>query len=465
MAPQNPLLRKIPKVDELLLHPVLRLKAEELSPVLTAQAVRQVLDGLRGAILAGACESLPSNDQLAEAVAAQIERNALPSLRRVINATGVILHTNLGRAPLAKAAVQAVCDAAEGYSTLEYNVQTGDRGSRHSHVKDLLTTLTGAEDALAVNNNAAAVLLTLSALTCGKEVIISRGELVEIGGSFRVPDVMAQSGSTLREVGTTNKTHLSDYQNALDAEKTGALLKVHTSNFKVVGFTEQVPLDALAALGHAHGLPVLHDLGSGALLPLESLGFLDEPTVPQSLLAGCDVVTFSGDKLLGGPQAGIIVGKKCYLDKIKAHPLARAVRIDKLTLAGLESTLRLYLDPARAKREVPTLAMLYATQPELRDKAGRLMALLAPCTALCDLTLADESGQVGGGSVPTHLLPSCAIAIVPKQLSADKLEARLRACAVPIVARIAHDRLLFDVRTINESDFVYLADCIQACLQ
>lgn len=451
MASEN-LMRQIPKVDLLLSLPCL-----DGRPGAT-EAARMELDALREQIRSGVLSELPSLESLGASVLRRLELAARPSLRPVINGTGVILHTNLGRACLSKAAAEAVTRVAGGYSTLEYNVEGGCRGSRHDHVASLLCKLTGAEGALAVNNNAAAVLLVLSAMTKGKEVPISRGELVEIGGSFRVPEVMEQGGAILREVGTTNKTHLSDYEAAITPE-TGALLKVHTSNYRIMGFTESVPLADLACLAHKHDLPVIEDLGSGSLAPLEPYGILDEPCVPASMEAGADVITFSGDKLLGGPQAGIIIGKKKYIELIKKHPLARALRIDKLTLAALEATLRLYLED-RAQ-EIPLVAMLSISQHQLREKAEALLAQMGEIPGLVSEVVATE-GQVGGGSVPTHPLPSWAVAVTP-ECGVEAFEARLRELDPPIVGRIYKGRYLLDVRTLFEENFPDVAEGLRRC--
>jgi L-seryl-tRNA(Ser) seleniumtransferase len=336
-------------------------------------------------------------------------------------------------------------------------VEEGLRGSRHSHVEKLLVNLTGAEGALVVNNNAAAVLLSLSALFKDKEVIVSRGELIEIGGAFRIPDIMMQSGCALKEVGTTNRTRLSDFENAIN-ERTGALLKAHTSNFKIVGFTEEVALKDMVGLGRQHNLPVIYDLGRGSLLPLEPFGICDEPDVISCVKAGADILTFSGDKLLGGPQAGIIVGKKELIEKIKKHPLARALRIDKLTLAALEATLRLYLDPEKAKAEIPALKMLSAKQSDLHEKAGCLYTALSPIKD--QIRVVEAQAQVGGGSVPSQMLPSVALEVLPRDMKVTELEQHLRHSETPIIARIAHDCLLIDMRTVEEGDFPYLANCL-----
>ena len=350
------LLRRIPKVDELLRDPLLAGCCRTLPQQTVTQAIRQALEELRREILAGTLGALPERPELCRKIADLADRAALPSLRNVINGTGIVLHTNLGRACLSEQAARAAWCAARDYSTLEYDLKTGSRGLRYAHVEGLLCRLTGAESALVVNNNASAVLLLLSALAQGGQVVVSRGELVEIGGSFRVPDIMEACGAILREVGTTNKTHLRDYAAAIGPE-TRALMKVHTSNYRIVGFTEAPPLSELTALGHSHGLLVVEDLGSGCLVDLASYGLRGEPTVSASVAAGVDVVSFSGDKLLGGPQAGILVGRRELLDRLKSHPLTRAMRVDKMTLAALEATLRSY-ENGTAEQDIPTLAML-----------------------------------------------------------------------------------------------------------
>lgn len=452
---QQDMLRAIPKVDELLgMEPLQALAGQMPAPALR-EAVREELEALRRRILAGDTGHIPNREDLCAAVCRRAREASLPSLRGVVNGTGVTLHTNLGRACLSRRAVEAVVGVAGGYSTLEYDVDAGRRGSRHSHVEALLCAVTGAEGAMVVNNNAAAVLLILSALGKGGEVITSRGELVEIGGSFRVPDIMVQCGCALREVGTTNKTHLSDYEWAITPE-TRALLKVHTSNYKIMGFTESVPLAELVALGRERGLPVIEDLGSGSLVDLEQFGIHGEPTVQQSVQAGVDIISFSGDKLLGGPQAGIIIGRKDYIETLKKHPLARALRVDKMTLAALRETLYAYTDPAMAVREIPTLAMLAVPEHVLREKAELLCRALADRGVTARTVPAQD--QVGGGSVPTQLLPAWAVAIDPGRLTVDGLEAALRRRERPIIGRITHEQYLLDTRTLWESDFDYIAE-------
>ena len=443
------LLRQIPKVDELLKEARLVELLDQMSEKIVTRAVRQGLDELRRNVLEGKIDQLPDRDAICTRIAAIARREAAPSLQRVINGTGIILHTNLGRACLSDKAAQAACAVAGSYSTLEYNIATGGRGLRYTHVEDLLCRLTGAESALVVNNNAAAVLLTLSALTAGGQVVVSRGELVEIGGSFRVPDIMEACGAELKEIGTTNKTHLRDYDNAI-CENTKALMKVHTSNYRIVGFTETPALADMVQLGHDRGLLVIEDLGSGCLIDLNQFGIHDEPTVQDSLRAGVDVVSISGDKLLGGPQAGIILGKKKYIDVLKKHPLTRAMRVDKMTLAALEATLRSY-EAEKALEEIPTMAMLAVSQEALQAKAETLCAGLQ--AAGCNAQVVPTEGQVGGGSVPTKMLKSYAVAMEPKTGSVDEMEEKLRLGMPPIIGRINHDRYLLDVRTLKETDY------------
>ena len=428
---------------------------EEYGQKAVVEAIRQILAALRQDILSGAVQAIPSTQALCGQIQAQLNQNALPSLRTVINGTGIILHTNLGRACLSEKAAGAAANAARRYSNLEYDLSSGHRGTRYTHVEEILCRLTGAESALVVNNNAAAVLLVLSAMTKGGQVIVSRGELVEIGGSFRVPDIMEACGAQLKEIGTTNKTHLRDYEAAITCE-TKALMKVHTSNYRIVGFTEKPALAQLVELGHQHNLPVIEDLGSGCLLSLEPFGIHDEPSVQDSLKAGVDVVSFSGDKLLGGPQAGIILGKKAYVDILKKHPLTRAMRVDKMTLAALEATLRSY---ESAPEEVPVIAMLSAQPDTLLKKAELLQDLLAKA-GICAEVVPTE-GRVGGGSVPNHVLPSFAVA-----LSGDvnTLEQKLRLGTQPIIGRIHDDRYLMDVRTLWESDFPTIVTAIRGAL-
>lgn len=447
----NNLLRRLPKVDALLDRDDLASLATSMPRAFVVDSVRETIDSLRATLLAGN-EADVSADAVAASAIALAQRKARKSLRRVINATGIVVHTNLGRSPLAADAVDAVAEVARGYSTLEYDVESGERGSRHVHVEGLICKLTGAEAAMAVNNNAAAVMIALAALARGKEAIVSRGQLVEIGGSFRVPDVMAESGATMVEVGTTNKTHLRDYEAAL-TDRTGLLLKVHTSNYRVVGFTQEVELSDLVGLGAQHGVPVMEDQGSGVLVDLRTWGLPYEPTVGESVAAGADVVTCSGDKLLGGPQAGIIAGKRDVIQTLKKHPLARALRLDKMTLAALESTLRLYLDPERALTEIPTLRMLTEPKPRTAERAARLADEISrACGDAYLVGMHDDVSRAGGGALPMADIPTVCVAISPQRTSVVELERALRLGDPHVIARIADDRLLIDPRTLASAE-------------
>ena len=450
------LLRKIPKVDELLRSAYLAEAIDSYGDHTVTEAIRDELGALRQEIFAQKAHAVPETDVLCRRISTRVQRSALPSFRSVINGTGILLHTNLGRACLSEKAARAVYDAAKSYSNLEYDLETGKRGSRYSHVEAILCRLTGAESALVVNNNAAAVLLILSALTQGGQVVVSRGELVEIGGSFRIPEIMEACGAQLKEVGATNKTHLHDYQRAI-GENTRALMKVHTSNYRIIGFSETPALPELVALGHSHGLPVMEDLGSGSLLELNQFGISDEPSVQSSIRAGVDVVSFSGDKLLGGPQAGIILGKKQYLDCLKKHPLNRAMRVDKMTLAALEATLRSY--EAGSPEEIPVIAMLAAKPEALLRKAEQLAALLR--NAGLEVGIVPTEGRVGGGSVPNQALPSYAVAL---DRDVTRLEETLRRGTQPIIGRIHEGRYLLDVRTLRESDFETIVKAVREAL-
>ena len=450
------LLRALPKVDALCQTQELTALRNTYGDKAVVESVRQVLAALRQGILSGKVQALPSADILHHQIRDQVIQNDLPSLRTVINGTGIILHTNLGRACLSEKAAQAAADAARRYSNLEYDIAQGQRGSRYTHIEALLCRLTGAESALVVNNNAAAVLLVLSALTQGGQVVVSRGELVEIGGSFRVPDIMEACGAQLKEVGTTNKTHLSDYQKAITPE-TKALMKVHTSNYRIVGFTETPSLSALVELGHKNGLPVIEDLGSGCLVSLNQFGIWDEPSVQDSLKAGVDVVSFSGDKLLGGPQAGIILGRKNYIDILKKHPLTRAMRVDKMTLAALEATLRSYENGCL--EEIPVLNMLSVSPEALQQKAQKLASMLAASGITASIVPVE--GRVGGGSVPNQSLTSFAVSLTG---DVNALEEALRLGMHPIIGRIHNDAYLLDVRTLWEEDFPVIVAAIKEAL-
>ncbi len=443
----NPL-RNIPSVNELLESPPLKGLVERLSHSVVVEGVRGFLDDLRGQMQGAAAEIAPASvSDLAERVARRIMESQAPPLAPAINATGVLLHTGLGRAPLAEEAIEAIAAVARDYANLEIDLVSGRRSFRTVEVAGLLRELTGAEAAFVVNNNAGATMLALAALAQGREVIVSRGQLIEIGGSYRLPDVMAASGAVLREVGTTNKTRLDDYGRAI-GESTAALMLVHPSNFVVAGFAESVGLKELVGLGRRHGLPVIHDIGSGAMIDFAQFGFHGEPVAPESIHQGADLVLFSGDKLLGGPQCGILIGRREVVEKIRKHPMARALRVGKLTLAGLAATLRLYRDPAAAIRAIPLLHLL-ATSPEnLKGRAERLGPRIAASAAVARAEpIADET-FLGGGSLPTQRLPTWCVAVEPAGQSVDGLAAALRRSARPVVGRVQRDRLLLDLRSV-----------------
>jgi L-seryl-tRNA(Ser) seleniumtransferase len=431
-------LRDLPSVDELAGEARL---ADSAPRPLVVAAVRSALARAREDIKAGA-----EPGDLVRRVELELVAVRAPRLRPVLNATGVIVHTNLGRAPLAEAALERVREVAGGYSNLEYDLRAGGRGSRQDHVAPILRRLTGAEGALVVNNNAAAVLLALAALAEGREVLVSRGELIEIGDGFRIPDVLARSGARLREVGTTNRTRAADYESAFGPD-TALVLRVHQSNFRVVGFTELPSLEELVRVARAHGLPVVDDLGSGALVESPLVG--DEPTARESLAAGADLVCFSGDKLLGGPQAGIIVGRADLVERLRRHPLQRALRADKLTLAALEATLALYLDPARATKEIPVLRELADSTDVVRARAARLAGLVG---GEVEQTVA----RVGGGALPLADLPSFACAIE------EKLAVRLREVDPPVIGLVRDGRCLLDCRTLSDAEVDQVADSVAA---
>ncbi len=395
-------------------------------------------------------------------LAAHARTRSRPHFRRVVNATGVVVHTNLGRSLLCGDAIEAVLEADRWYSNLEMDLGTGKRGSRYSHVEEILCKISGAEAGLVVNNNAAAVMLTLETLAKGREVIVSRGQLVEIGGSFRIPEVMAKSGAFLREVGATNRTHLRDYENAI-TEETAALLKVHCSNFRIIGFTKEVSLEELVALGRERGLPVIEDLGSGNFFDFREIGLGYEPTVQEVVAGGADVVTFSGDKVLGGPQAGIIVGRAEYIERIKKNPMNRALRIDKMTLAALEATMRLYQDPEMARKSIPTLRMITEPQDELKRRAIRLARRLNRTHApnLKAVTLPGAS-RVGGGAFPERDLPTFLVAL--EGVGADALREALLHTDPPLIGRIESDRFCLDLRTLDDAEFPIVADIMGQAL-
>jgi L-seryl-tRNA(Ser) seleniumtransferase len=443
-------LKHLPAVDRVLECRIFQ--ATDAPHCLVLEAAREAVEHARQTILAGGDGACAEFETICTDAAARLEKKLTPSLREVINASGTLLHTNLGRAPLCNAALEKISAIARGYSNLELNLDSGKRGHRYSHVDELLCRLSGAEAAAVVNNNAGAVLLALSALAQGREAVVSRGELVEIGGSFRVPDVMEAGGVYLREVGTTNKTHVRDYEAAITPE-TGLLLKVHTSNYRIVGFTQSVSARELVTLGHAREIPVMEDLGSGMLFDLSSFGLPREPTVAEQVAAGIDVITFSGDKLLGGPQAGIIVGRKWAIDKIRHHPLARALRIDKLTLAALEATLSQYLEQKKAVEQIPVLQMLNMDAATLLERSRAFAEQLRTCLDACatlevSIEVIEESSCVGGGALPTTDLPGSAVAIRLAGLSPEAVALHLRMQQPAIVGRIQEDALIFNLRTV-----------------
>lgn len=461
MEDRRELLRRIPKIDEVLQDERLFFFTESTPRAVIVDSVREVIEELRKDILEGRRNQMETKETLMTEIVARIGGKKKRSLRRVINATGVVLHTNLGRANLSEKACESILDVARNYTNLEYDIKKGSRGSRHDHVEKILTKITGAEAAMVVNNNAAATMLCLSALAKGKEVIVSRGELVEIGGSFRVPEIMEQSGAKLMDVGTTNKTKPSDYLNAYHEGETGALMKVHTSNYRILGFTQEVELPEMVELGRRLNLPVIYDMGSGLMADLNDYG-VDEPTVLDALKTGIDVILFSGDKLLGGPQGGIIAGKKEYIDKMKAHPLARAFRVDKMTLAAMEATFFEYSDLRQAKKTIPVLNMITTSPEELKERANKLADIVSGISEDYEVQVEPCKDQVGGGSAPTVLLDGYAVAIRHKTLTPEKMERLLRKAEIPVIVRISHNQVYLDVRTIREDEFGIIQNNFQA---
>jgi len=462
------MLRGIPSVNVMLQSKQGKDLVEEYSHDVVVEAIRGGIERFRQEQLATEQVNLPmSKEEIQERVLKMaretLEEKFAPSLKKTINGTGTIIHTNLGRAKLSLAVKKALFDAAFSFSNLEYDLQVGNRGSRYQHLEETLCDLTGAEGALVVNNNAAAIMLVLDTVAKGKEVIVSRGELVEIGGSFRVPEIIKLSGCKLKEVGTTNKTHSYDVENAM-GEETGAILKVHCSNYKITGFTKSVSLEELsrirdnqetdsATTSFNSAIPLIYDMGSGMLINLEKYGLPYEITVKDSLKEGADIVTFSGDKVLGGPQAGIIVGKKKYIDAIKKNQLTRTLRVEKMTIATLEATLRLYYDEQQALREIPTLKMLVITLDELEKKAQALAEQLVGLKEKLEVEVIDTTSQVGGGAYPGEEIPSKGIALSSDTMSANQLSEGLRKSPIPIITKIRNQKCELDVRTIEESEF------------
>ena len=462
---RSELLKRIPQVNELIESLGQDVGPDIPRPVLLS-AARSVLAATREMLMSPSPESVTGADLEIKAIKERVlevaGRIMKPSLRKVINATGVVLHTNLGRAPLSPAAIEAVREVSNGYSNLEHRVETGERGSRQEHLETLLCRLCGAEAATVVNNNAAAVLLVLSALAREREVIVSRGQLVEIGDSFRLPDIMKQSGAILVEVGSTNRTCLADYRTAIGPE-IAFIMRIHQSNFRIIGYTEDVPLVELVDLGKQYSIPVVEDLGSGSLVDLDSKGLSGEHTVGESIREGADLVTFSGDKLLGGPQAGIIVGSGKYIESLRKHPLARALRVDKMTVGALEATLLEYLDPEGVWKKVPALRMLTEPAESVKRRAARLKRILdrSDPADLGYLVTADIS-RAGGGSLPTAEIPTYCLSLSHNRLSAATLEEMLRKANPPVLGRLKEDRLLLDMRTVADAEVSVLADILLA---
>jgi len=458
---RNRLLRELPSVDEVIKSEHAKRWLLSYPRRFIVRAIREVIDIHRRLILEGEHPDI-SIDALAPEIELNIERLSALSLIPVINATGIVIHTNLGRSVLSSKAIENFFLIASNYSNLEYDIEEGRRGKRYTHLKRILTEITGAEDAIAVNNNAGAVLLCLSTLAKGKEVIVSRGELVEIGGSFRVPEVMSQSGAILVEVGTTNKSRLRDYENAI-TERTAMILKVHRSNYKISGFTEEASISELSELAKKSGIPFMYDLGSGCLIDLSPFGITQEPEVSK-VIKDTDIVTFSGDKLLGGPQAGIILGKSHLIERLTKNPLLRALRIDKLTLSALEATLFEYIEPEKAIHSIPTLRMLLEPAESIRNRAKKISALIKRHIKDVDIELLEEDSLAGGGSLPEVYLRTYVVSLKSKRLSANEIEERLRNGSPPVIARIKEDRVIFDARTIMDKDIKRLVGCISASL-
>jgi L-seryl-tRNA(Ser) seleniumtransferase len=445
--------RDLPSVNALL-------ETSGVRSLLAQHPRRVVLDAVRSAVDAARSSGDPhrTEEQWIDSITSVVRRSTQSSLRRVINATGVVLHTNLGRAPLAEVAIRAIEEAASGFSNLEYDIETGERGSRYSHCVGLLRQLTGAEDALVVNNCAAAIVLSLNTLAQRKEVLVSRGELVEIGGSFRIPEIMARSGAKLVEVGTTNRTHDDDYRRAI-TPKTGAIVKVHRSNFTIEGFTSDVSVERLAFIAAEHGLPVIHDFGSGLMISLDAYGLTGEPTASTAIASGATLVLMSGDKLLGGPQAGIILGASNVVAKLRKNPFARAMRVDKLTLSALEATLRLYLEPERALKEIPVLSMLSESAAEIESRAHALARTLRDGGV--SVEVAATKASVGGGAFPIAEIPSAALVL---EGNATELEEKLRSADPPVIGRIADGKLVLDLRAVLAREHAILCRAVLQAL-
>jgi L-seryl-tRNA(Ser) seleniumtransferase len=465
-------LRAIPPVNEILDHPIVKSLIECFGVVFVTESMKMIIDEYRRHIIEWQNPwqlQLKTREEIAEYIAMKLEdtikKVEKSSLKRVINATGIVLHTNLGRAPLPQKAIESMNEVGAGYCNLEFDIGSGSRGSRYSHIESIVSRVTGAESAIIVNNNAAAVFLCLNTLANCREVVISRGQQVEIGGSFRIPDIITQSGAKMIEVGTTNKTRITDYSNVVTAE-TSVLLKVHTSNYKVTGFTEEVSIQKLVDLGREKGLIVIEDLGSGCLYDLSMIGLPYEPTVQDSIKYGADIVTFSGDKLLGGPQAGIIAGKKDLIDKIKKNPLARMVRCDKTTIAAMVAVLSLYMDSNKIVDNIAVLKMLALSENELSENALELETLINTVLSNKYKTeIVDELDEVGGGSLPGVILKGKAVALIAPEWNVNEIQAQLRQAKTPIICRINKDRILFNVRTLEKKDYWVVVEALVRVLE
>lgn len=463
MNEKQKLLSNLPSVDEILKSSRGMEWLNTYPRRYVLQGIRETIDRKRREILEGLSADLSEEVMMAD-IENIIEKLSSFSLKPLINATGVVIHTNLGRSTLSERVLENIMRVSESYSNLEYDIEKGKRGKRYTHIKRILREVTGAEDTLIVNNNAAAVLLCLNTLSKGKEVIVSRGELVEIGGSFRMPDVMTSSGAILREVGTTNKTHLHDYEKAIN-DNTSLILKIHKSNYRIVGFIDEVCVEDLVNLGRKHQIPVMFDLGSGCLIDLKQFGIYDEPAVKEIVKTGVDLTTFSGDKLLGGPQGGVIVGKREYIERIQKNPMTRAMRIDKLTLAGFEATLMEYIDEEKAVENIPALRMLLQKPEEIKQRANKIANRLKREIKDAHIQVMPDSSRAGGGSLPEQDLPTYIVSIKTTTPSVNELEERLRKGTPPIITRIKEDSLIIDARTVRNHDIKTLIKGIKSVLQ
>lgn len=451
------LLSKIPSINKILMTDKVKELLEEYPEIFVKDIVKKEVDNIKNDILQEKLKEVPEMDEIVQKLCLEVKNKDKLSLRRIVNATGTILHTNLGRSLLSERVKENLTEIAFNYSNLEFNIDEKKRGSRYSHLIDIIKRLTDAEDVLVVNNNAAAVMLTLNTLTQGKEIVVSRGELVEIGGAFRIPEIIKLSGGVSCEIGTTNKTHLKDYINAIN-ENTAVLLKVHTSNYKITGFTEAVSNKEVADLAHENGLIAINDLGSGQFVDFTPYGLPYEPTVKEVLDSGMDIVTFSGDKLLGGPQAGIIVGKKKYIEEMKKNQLTRALRVDKMTIAALEATLKLYLDEKTALKEIPTLRMISISEEELREKAEKFTEIIKKSDFISEII--EDRAEVGGGSYPSSYLKSIAVKLTHNKKTSTEIERLLLLEEIPIITRIKENSIILDMRTLREKEFDLVADSL-----